>query len=364
MNRTKNHPPLTPNLFRMKNLFRTSFKLLAVAGTLLFFNTGCQPQTQAEEGEARPTLVRTEQVANQTIENYLDFTGSVQAYEQAHIGAAQPARIERILVDVGDMVSQGQLLVEMDQTQLRQLRVQYQTLKNDLTRLDTLRRIGAATQQSFDQLKAQYDITKANLDNLVRLTEIRATIPGVITGRYNSPGELFAMTPGPAGRPAIVSIMQIRPVKITVNVSERFFPQVRRGLTARVTSDLFPGRNFPGRIDKIYPTIDRVTGTFQVEVVVENADLALRPGMFTRVSINLGQIEALLVPALAVMKQVGSNERFVFVEENGVAHRKSVLVGRNIDDMQEILSGIEPGQNLVVAGQHNLIHLGKVQLQN
>jgi len=340
------------------------FNLLAFAGILMFIVSGCQPKTQAEEGEARPTLVRIEQAANQTIENHLDFTGTVQPYEVAHIGAAQPARIERILVEVGDMVRSGQLLVEMDQTQLRQLRVQYQTLKSDLYRLDTLRRIGAATQQSFDQLQAQYHIINANLENLERLTEIRATIPGVITGRYNSPGELFSMTPSPAGKPAIVSIMQIQPVKININVSERFFPQVRRGLSAQVMSDLFPNRTFTGRVDQIYPTIDRATGTFQVEVVVGNADLALRPGMFTRVSINLGQKEALLVPALAVLKQVGTNERFVFIEENGVAHRKPVVVGRTIDDMQEILSGIEPGQNLVVAGQHNLLHLRTVQIQN
>ncbi|HSV88381.1 MAG TPA: efflux RND transporter periplasmic adaptor subunit, partial [Bacteroidales bacterium] len=145
---------------------------------------------------------------------------------------------------------------------------------------------------------------------------------------------------------------------------ERFFHQLRRGLSAQITSDLFPGRTFTGRVDKIHPTIDRVTGTFRAEVVVENSDMALRPGMFTRVSINLGQVEALLVPALAVLKQVGSNERFVFVEENGIAHRKTVAVGRNIDDKQEILSGLEPGQNLVVAGQHNLIHLRIVQVQN
>ena len=135
-------------------------------------------------------------------------------------------------------------------------------------------------------------------------------------------------------------------------------------LAATVTSDLFPGRTFQGRVYKIYPTIERATGTFRVEIVVENADLALRPGMFTRVALNLGQIEAVMVPALAVLKQVGSNERFVFVVENGVAIRKLVTIGRNIDDKQEILSGLMPGEILVVSGQHNLMDQRAVQIQN
>jgi len=348
----------------MKNHFATHRGILAVLGAVLIAFSGCQPRPEAEEAEQQATIVKTQPVESLSIANNLDFTGTVQPYEEAHLAAAQPARIERILVDVGAFVSKGQLLVEMDQTQVLQVQTQYQQLRNDLMRLDTLRRIGAVTQQMYDQMKVQYDITKANLENLRRHTQIRATMPGVITGRYNSAGELFSMTPGPAGKPAIVSVMQLRPVVITINISERFFPAVRRGLAATVTSDLFPGRTFQGRVYKIYPTIERATGTFRVEIVVENADLALRPGMFTRVALNLGQIEAVMVPALAVLKQVGSNERFVFVVENGVAIRKLVTIGRNIDDKQEILSGLIPGEVLVVSGQHNLMDQRAVQIQN
>ena len=338
--------------------------LLAISTAMLIAFSGCQPRTQAEALEQEATLVRVEPVKSHNIVNELEFTGTVQPYEEAHLAASQPARIERILVDVGDFVSRGQLLVEMDQTQLLQVQTQYQSLKNDLVRLDTLRRIGAVTQQSYEQLKVQYDVTRANLENLRRQTQIRATIPGVITGRYNSPGEFFSMTPGPAGRPAIVTVMQLRPVKTTINISERFFPLVRKGQSAQVVTDLFPGRIFQGIVYRIYPTIDRATGTFRVEIAVDNADLALRPGMFTRVSLNVGQIETVMVPALAVLKQVGSNERFVFVVENGNAVRKTVSVGRNIDDQQEILSGIKPGETLVVSGQHNLVDQRKVQIQN
>ncbi len=338
--------------------------IFILSGLVLIGISACQPRAQQEATQPQATLVQVAATSIQAISNDLDFTGVVQAYEEAHIGAAQPARIERILVDVGQQVTKGQLLVQMDRTQLFQAQVQLHALKADLNRVDTLLRMGASTQQSYDQLKAQYEVAKASFDNLASHTEIRATIPGIITGRYNSAGELFSMSPSPAGKPAIVSIMQIRPVKITIGVSERFFPRVKPGQTTKVYSDLYPGRTFEGRVYRIYPTIDRASGTFKVEILVENNDLSLRPGMFTRVALNLGQTEALLVPALAVLKQVESNERFVFVVEDGVAIRKPVVPGRNIGDMQEVISGLAAGETLVVTGQHNLTHLGKVAVVN
>ncbi len=243
--------------------------------------------------------------------------------------------------------------------------VQLDNLREDLRRLDTLLRVGATTQQQYDQLKTQYEVAQSNVENLEENTQIRANIPGVITGRYNSDGEIFTMSPStPEGKVAIVSLKQIQPVKITIGVSERFFPMVERGQQAIVRSDIYPDRDFTGRISKIYPTINRTSGTFRVEIAVDNDDLALRPGMFSRVTLNIGKLEGLLVPALAVRKQTGSDERFVFVVEDGIAHRRPVTLGRTFDDKLEILSGIEAGEQLVVTGQHNLMDQMEVEIVN
>jgi membrane fusion protein, multidrug efflux system len=311
--------------------------------------------TATEEERDTSVRVRVQNTAIHTIENNLDFTGVVQPFEEAHIAPAVPARINRILVDVGERVTKGQLLVEMDNTQLFQAQVQLDNLKTELQRLDTLLQAGAVTQQAYDQMKTQYEVAKSNINNLGTHTQVRSTLNGVITGRYFSDGEMFSGTPGPAGKPAIVSINQIRPVKVLVGVSERFLPQVQRGQTAQVQVDVFPERIFEGRVNKIFPIIDRASGTFRVEIVIDNQDEALRPGMFTRVALNLGEQQALLVPALAVMKQTGSNERFVYVVENNKAKRITVQPGRNFDENLEIVSGLEPGQKLVVTGQHNLM---------
>lgn len=329
---------------------------------LLVLISACGLQAPQEETESAPVLVRVQETAVMSHSVDLDFPGAVQAYEEAHIGAGAPMRIERILVDVGDQVEKGQLLVQMDRTQLFQAMVQKQTLQNDLRRLDTLLQMGAVTRQQYDQLLAQYDIAVSTIENLEQNTEIRAPISGVVTGRYSSEGELFSMTPGPAGKPAILSLMQIAPVKITIGISERYFPVVQKGQEAVVTAEAFPGRQFSGRVERIHPTIDRSSGTFRVEVVVANRDQSLRPGMFSRVSLNMGQAEGLLVPALSVLKQVGSNERYVYVVEDGRAVRKSVIPGRNYDDRLEILQGLEPGEILVTTGQHNLRNHSEVAI--
>ncbi len=326
--------------------------------------SGCSTPAEEESQHREKVLVELTRVETSILDNELFMTGTVRAFEEAYIGAATPSRIEKIYVDVGDRVEKGQLLVQMDRTQLFQARVQLDNLRDDLRRMDTLLSVGAVTQQNVDQLRAQYDIAKSNVDNLAEHTRITAPITGVVTGRYNSDGEIFSMTPTPAGKPAIVSLSQITPVKIMVGVSERFFNAVSRGQNVLVTTEVYPERLFEGRVSRIYPTIDRMTGSFQVEVIVDNRDTALRPGMFARVALNLGEMETLVVPALTVRKQVGSDERFVFIVENEVAHRRVVRLGRTFGDKLEIISGLEPGEMLVTNGQHNLMDQTAVEIVN
>ncbi len=328
---------------------------------LVFIFGSCQTATEQAETDNR-VLVKTQPTSVDTVSNNLEFTGSVLPYEEAHIAPAVPARINKILVDVGDKVSKGQLLVEMDNTQLFQARVQLENLEKELARLDTLLKAGAVTQQSYDQLQTQYQVAQSNIGNLSTHTQVRSTLDGVVTARYFSAGEMFSGTPSSAGKPAIVSINQVKPVKVIVGVSEKYLPQVSKGQPAGVTTDVFPGQLFNGKINRIFPTIDRATGTFKVEIVIDNQEEKLRPGMFARVELKLGEHQALLVPAMSVLKQAGSNERYVFIVEDNKAQRLTVEPGKKFDDRIEILSGLQPGQQLVVTGQHNLIQGSDVKI--
>ncbi len=344
---------------------RIKTNYLVLFAVMILFVQSCGIQTEeVKEEEERRVLVELKTVEELTLENQIELTGVVQPWEEAFIGAANPARIEKIYVDVGDMVNKGQKIVQMDRTHLYQAKVQMQNLKDDLERLEILLKEGAVTQQNYDQLKTQYEVAKSNYENLSVNTEILSTLTGVVTGRFYSDGEVFSMSPTPAGKPGIVSVKQINPVKVFTGISERNLSVVKAGQTAKVYTDIYQNKKFEGEIFRIHPTIDRASGTFQAEIMIDNSDYVLKPGMFTRVKLNLGETTGIIVPATSVMKQVGSNERFVFIVEDDVAVRRTVKLGRKLDDNLEILSGLNQGDKLVITGQHNLTHQDKVQIVN
>ena len=335
-------------------------KTAAIIALLVIFKSCAQEQAAEQQDETLPVrIVKTEL---ETIEHRIGYTGIVQPWEEAHVGSGGAMRIEKIFVDVDDFVQKGQLLAQMDKTQLFQAEVRVNTLKDDLQRLDTLRRVGAVTQQNYEQLKAEYEIAKSSLENLRENTQIYSPLTGVVTGRYFSDGEIFSMSPGPAGKPAIVSILQIRPVKVIINISERYFPVIEKGMQANIIADIYPGKAFNGSVDRIHPVIDRATGTFKAEIKVSNDDITLRPGMYVSANLDFGEKQSLIVPSQAVLRQSGSNERFVFVEKDGKALRKTIQIGERMDDMLEIVDGLEPGESLVVSGQHNLLHQQEVRI--
>lgn len=285
-----------------------------------------------------------------------NITSTINAFEETYLSPALQGRIRSVKVDVNDHVKKGQLLVEMDRTQLDQTQLQYQVLKTDLARMDTLLQYGSVTQQSYDQMKSQVDITYLVLKNLEENTLLRAPYSGIITGKYYNDGELFSPTPNtPVGKAALVSMIRIDPLKVMVNLSEKYLPLVKEGMEAKITTDVYPGEVFTGRVFRIHPTINAATRTFTLEVKGPNRDQKLRPGMFARVSLKLGEKEALIVPSIAVLQQPGTNERYIMLHEDGTARRVVVKILNRYDDQLEISSSeLNGGEQLIFAGQTSL----------
>jgi len=241
-------------------------------------------------------------------------------------------------------------------TQLEQTRLQLQTMKTDLARMDTLLKTGSVTQQSYDQTKSQVETTELVLENLEENTLLRAPYSGIITGKYYNDGELFSPTPNTqAGKAALVSMIQIDPVKLMVNLGEDDLPLVKNGMHATVQTDVYPDQPFQGTVFRIHPTVNAATRTFVVEVKVPNPNEKLRPGMFARVSVKLGEKEALMVPAISVLQTSGTNERYIMLNENGTARKVVVTIEKRYDDKLEISSpSIQGGEQLILAGHTNL----------
>ncbi len=287
----------------------------------------------------------------------IEYTATLQAYEELHFSPASPGRIEAIYAEVGNRVSKGSILVQMDRTQLHQAEVQLKSIETDYRRLDTLKKTGSISIQQYDQLKTQYDIARSNVDFLRSNTTLRAPFSGIVSGKYFEAGEMYSGTPIPTiGKSAVLSLVQIDRLKSLVSISEKYFPLIKNGMEAKITCDVYPDKTFTGKIFRLHPTIDPANRTFKVEIVIANAAGILRPGMFSRVSLDLDKIDAILVPAISVLKMQGSNERYVFLEDNGKARRVSVQIGKRYNDKIEILSDeIKKGDKIIYTGQARLV---------
>ena len=188
--------------------------------------------TPTEEKAAIPVKVIT--LSKTKIARTIDYTATVLPYEEVNMAPSTPGRIEKIYVETGNRVAKGENLFLMDRTQLYQLKLQLTNLEKDLSRLDTLLSVGSARQQDYDQMKTQYDVLKTNVDFMEKNTLMKAPFTGIITGKYFEDGEMYSGTPTTlSGRSAIVTIMQINPLKVNVSISEQYYPLIKNGMKAK-----------------------------------------------------------------------------------------------------------------------------------
>jgi len=331
---------------------------MLVAAATAVSCTGTKDKQTAPEEVQQTVLTKTVPAEVRTIARNEEYTSEIKPFKENDITpAASGVHIDRILVDVGSRVREGQLLVTLDPTQYNQQYVQYRNAEDDYERMVPVYEAGGISKQQLDQAKASLDVLKEASDNLKKNIELRSPITGVVTARNYEPGNLFANTP-------ILHVMQIDRLKIQANIPEQYFPNVTKGMRVKILSDLFPDEEFEGTVSLIYPALDASTRTFTVEVTVPNGREKLRPGMFARSVFNMGDKEGIMVPDVAVLKQVGSAERYVYVIKDGKAERRSVKVGRQVDGSVDILSGLEPGEAVAVTSLSRLDDGVAVEVKN
>lgn len=326
--------------------------LLVLAAAL----AGCKDKKAATTRAASRVLTKTVAASAAAVQLVEEFTSEIEPYKENDITpAASGVHIDRIFVEVGDPVREGQVLVTLDPTQYNQQRVQLKTVEDDYNRLLPVYEAGGISAQQIEQAKAALDVQREVAANLRKNIEVRSPISGVVTARNYESGDLFAAQP-------ILHVMQIDPLKVVVNISEQYFPNVRVGMPVDLNVDIFPGQTFRGSVSLIYPALDPATRTFKVEVKVPNGNRTLRPGMYARTLFNMGEKQGVMVPDVAIQKQVGTAERYLYVIRDSVAERRSVKVGRQVGDMVDILSGVAPGEEVAITGLSKLFDGASVEV--
>jgi RND family efflux transporter MFP subunit len=321
-------------------------------------------QVAATSLEKAVIPVKVATLAKSKIARTIDYTATILPFEEVNLAPPTPGRIDKIYVEVGDKVNKGDDLFLMDRTQLYQMKLQLSSQAKDLSRLDTLLKSGSAKQQQYDQMKTQYDVTKTNVDYMEENTLLRSPFTGVVTGKYFENGEIYSGSPTTtAGRAAVVTVMQISPLKVNVGISELYYPLIKTGMKAGIIADVYKDQIFMGRVYRIAPTINSATRSFNVEIEVPNMNNMLKPGMFVRVSMDLGEVETFVVPANTVLVQEGTNIRYVFKGKDNTAQRIEVTLGKRFDDKIEIISeNLKEGDMLITEGQARLINDDKIEV--
>ena len=311
--------------------------------------SGCGANTE-EVSQDRVEQVRTTPLAYQEVSRQIELSTTLQGYEEMNISPSLTGIIEKIYVEVGDRVRKGDTLVRMDRNQLNTTRLAYANLQIEMNRVEMLLDSEAISQQTYDQTKLSFDQTAESLRFLEENTFVLAQYDGVISAKSYEDGELYA------GAQPILRLTQINELKAYVNVPETYFPKVKEGMKVNVYSDIYPDKVFPATIEIVYPTVDPASHTFTLKLRIPNSSELIRPGMYVSTVLDLGRTEALVVPYQAVLRLIGSNNRYVFVDEGGVAKRVFVEIGERHDQTIEISSdSLKVGDPIVTTGQAKLV---------
>ena len=277
------------------------------------------------------------------------YSSTIEAYATNNIMPQAGARIRKINVEVGDYVVKGQVLAEMDRLQLDQLELQIQNDEIEYARLKGLYEEGGVSQSDFEAAELGYKVRKTNYQNLLENTILRSPITGFVTARNFDKGDMFSMSA------PLFTVQQVIPVKLLVGISENEYTKVKKGDTVSLTVDALPGRSFTGKVNRLYPTINAATHTFNAEVVVQNSDRALRPGMFARVKVVFGTNHRVVLPDQCIVKQEGTGQKFVYLlNTDETVSYVPVTLGRHMGTEYEVIDGVLEGDSVVMKGQSTL----------
>ncbi len=338
------------------------FQAFALITLLLLGScSGGDKADSADAQEQQKPLVKTQLVHSREVAQEGVYTATVEPDLLNNISSSTPNRIKEILVDDGFRVTKGQKLVVLDDVNTASYELQVANAKANLENVQLnydraveLLKIGGGTQQNVDQMQLQLTNARNTLANAERAlrnvqenTVLLSPISGVVTKRNYDPGDMTGALP-------ILTIARVNPVKIVINVSESEFSKVKKGMPASITFDTYGDEQFEGTVSMVSPTIDTASRTFGVEITMANPNDRILPGMFGRVTLNLGNANHVVVPDRAVVKQPGSGNHYVYVYKDGTVSYNRVELGRRLGDAYELLSGVEDGDEVVIAGQSKL----------
>jgi RND family efflux transporter MFP subunit len=368
--------------------------LLYITGCADFQEASAQRADGAQGAPVPSVQVTTPHRA--AVSRTLTLPGSVEAFEKAKLYAKVAGYLEKIHVDIGDRVKQGQVLAVLDvpemtmeyaqaEAELTEAKAQHAKVQADYElqkviheRSKTLRAREAITQQDLDEAKAKYEVAaagvklaQARIDNtqahlsklktLVDYAKIKAPFDGIVTERFVDPGALIqAATTASVNISPVVTVQRADTVRVFVDVPEPDVPAVDQGDPATLVLSALPQKKFEGVVTRFASALDPSTRTMKVEVDFPNPEGLLHPGMYGNLTLALEtRAEVLTLPATALLTE--RDRTFVYVVEDGKARKVEVTTGIDDGIRVEIVKGLQGTEAVVVAGASAVTDGGAVR---
>jgi membrane fusion protein, multidrug efflux system len=348
---------------------------VAVLGGLAYIKYG-QVKTAIAMGTSYrppPTAVTTVVAQRVTWPSTLEVIGTAAAIQGVTVSADLPGTIDKIHFESGQTVKEGDALVELDtrqeRAQLANLEAQRDLAKINFGRAEQLVQAGVIARSEYDTSAAQQKATEAQVGDIraaIARKTIHAPFTGVLGLRQVSLGQYLA-----AGQ-AIVSLQSVTPIYVNFGVPQQDAPKMGVGRSLQVTSSDLPGVKFGGKITALDSVINEQTRNIQVQATLQNPGAKLRPGMFVQVELQLGQARSVVpLPASAINYAPYGDSVYVvsdMKDPKGNSYRgvrqQVVKIEGSRGDQVAVISGINPGDEIVSAGVFRLRNGAPVLINN
>lgn len=321
---------------------------------------------EALKKEAIPVAVVEARL--ETLSESLELTGTVQPWDDFTVSSEISGKISAILQEEGNRIEAGTLLVEIDRTkrelelasrkaEVSRAETEWEFAQSRLDRGEVLLEQGAISKSEVDNLSERVRLAEAEIrlarlavermEEELRDTRIFAPAAGQISERHVSLGEIVA-----PGSP-LMTIIQTQPIKVLTEITEPYLPLLKPGTAVRVQFQSLDERETRGTIHRVHPVSNPASGSFPVEIRLDNRDHRLQPGMLARLQLK-GRTypDSLVVPLEGIVSMEGGD--YLFIVENGKAQRTAVTVVKRIGESAIIAGEVRPGWKVVTRGNANL----------
>jgi multidrug efflux pump subunit AcrA (membrane-fusion protein) len=377
-------------------------RILVVLCTAAVVTSGCTGSSAERGGGPKEAAraVKTDAVRQESVRRTLEVVGTLAAEDQVTVSSEVEGVVRRVLADLGDRVTAGQALVELDREKLqynldqqraaharaltrygapdpdnlpqveetpdvRRAAAELEQAKQAFERAEALHRRQLIAQQILDDAdtavrlkRAAYDTALQDVKNLrtdidasaaamklaersLRDTSIRAPFDGYVQQRMVSLGELVkAQMP-------VMTVVRVDPLKLRSEIPERMAPWIKVGQPLTLRVDAFPERTFEATVSRISPAVTTETRTFAFEALAPNSEALLKPGTFARVRLETSLVEQVMtIPYAAMQYRYGVYR--AFAAEGDRLEARELKTGDRVGDRMEILAGLETSDRVAV----------------